>query len=126
MSVSTPEGKVSARLGEGASFRERSMGEKLVKGPALIGQEKAHLWEVILIVKPPSKLRAIRVEVRLDGRRKADTNHPQESESRQTDGQQVHEDERNIMNYQENANQTHMRYYLLHRRMAVTKNTRDN
>lgn len=84
MSVSTPEGKVSAWLGEGASFRERLKGEKLVKGPALVGQGKTHLWEVILIAKLPSKLRAIRVEVRLDGRRKADTNHPQESENRQT------------------------------------------
>lgn len=75
---------------------------------------------------PSSKLGAVRVEVRLDGRRKADTSHPQESESRQTDGHQVHEGECNIMNYQENANQTHIRYHLPPLRTAVTKNTRDN
>ena len=43
-----------------------------------------------------------------------------------TDGQQAHEKMLNIINYQRNANQTIMRYYLTPVRFAIIKKTSDN
>jgi hypothetical protein len=45
---------------------------------------------------------------------------------KQTNGQEVYEKESNITDYQRNANQNHMRYYLTSVRMAILKKTKDN
>ena len=42
---------------------------------------------------------------------------------RHTDDQQIHEKMLNIVNYQRNANQSHMRYYFTSVRMAIMKKT---
>ena len=47
-------------------------------------------------------------------------------QSRHTDGQQTDEKTLNISSYQENANETTMRYHLTLVRMAKIKNTRNH